>query len=92
MFLCSNHLEILNVFNTLTFKQVFFKKPGYCSSVESAKTENASYRYKLSWQKLLFIQIEWKVKQMNYHKERSFASNYFIFKKILLRTSYKELI
>ena len=44
--------EILNVFNTLTLKQIFwkrktfFKKLKYHFLVESAKIENASFPYK----------------------------------------------
>ena len=52
MFLCDNRLEILNVFNTLTLKQIFwktktfFKKLEYYVLVESTKIENASFPYK----------------------------------------------
>ena len=45
-------VEILNVFNTLTLKQIFwktktfFKKLEYCFLVESTRTESASFQYK----------------------------------------------
>ena len=45
-------VEILNVFNTLILKQIFWKtrtflkKMKCCSSVESTKIENASFPYK----------------------------------------------
>ena len=45
-------LEILNVFNTSTFKQIFwetetlFKKLEYSFLVESTKIENATFPYK----------------------------------------------
>ena len=51
MFLCGN-LEILNVFNILTLKQIFwetktyFKKLEYAFLVESINIENASFPYK----------------------------------------------
>ena len=47
-------VEILNVFNTLTLKQIFwktktfFKKLEYRFLVESTKIENASFPYKTS--------------------------------------------
>ena len=45
-------VEILNVFNTLTLRQIFwktktfFKKVKYCFLVESTKIENASFSCK----------------------------------------------
>ena len=43
-------LEILNVFNTLTFKQIFWEtetlKLEYSFLVESTKIENATFPYK----------------------------------------------
>ena len=48
----SQSVEILNVFNTLTVKQIFWKtnffsqKLEYSFLVESTKTENASFPYK----------------------------------------------
>ena len=47
-------VEILNVFNTLTLKQIFwktktfFKKLEYRFLVESTKIEKASFPYKIS--------------------------------------------
>ena len=40
------YVEILNVFNTLTLKQVFLQKAEYCFLVERTKIENASFPYK----------------------------------------------
>ena len=51
MFLCES-VKILNVFNTLTLKQIFwktktfFKKLEYRFLVASTKIENASFRFK----------------------------------------------
>ena len=93
-------MEILNVVNTLTLKQIFrkmktfFKKLEYRFLFESTKIENASFPYQTTI-------LEGNVKtnrmvstKLTYHKERNFAMNYFLFLKILfsLRTSYKELI
>ena len=89
-------VEILSVFNTLTLKQVFLKiflffRRAY---VESTQTENAIFPYKTdlsetSVKKNGMVSTKW-----TYRKERSFASNYFIFLKIgfRVRTSYKELV
>ena len=94
-------VEILNVFNTLTFKQIFwktktfFKKLEYRFLVESTKTENASIPYKNSISEANVTKTNRMANtKWAYLKERSFTSNYFIFLKILfqLKTSYKELI
>ena len=53
MFLCES-VKILNVFNTLTLKQIFwktktfFKKQEYRFLVASTKIENASFRFKIA--------------------------------------------
>ena len=78
-------LEILNVLNTLTLNQIswktknFFKKLEYCFLVKSTKIENASFSYKTA-----MSEVNVKTKKMlstkwTCHKERSFASNYFLF-------------
>ena len=74
-------VETLNVFNTLTLKQIFwktetfFKKLKYSFLVESTKIENTSLPYKS-------VMLEAKVKtnrmlntKWTYHKKRSFRSN-----------------
>ena len=78
----------------------FFQKLEHCFLVESAKVKNASFQFKND-----ISEANVKTKRMvstkwTYQKERNFASNYFIFLKILLqflfqfyfRASYKELI
>ena len=57
-------VEILNVFNNLTLKQIFwktktFKKLEYRFLVKSNKIEKASFPTKLSYQKPMLRQIEW---------------------------------
>ena len=74
-------VKILNVFNTLTLKQIFwktktfFKKLEYRFLVESTKIENASFPYKTAISEAnvktnKIVTIKW-----HYQKEWSFASN-----------------
>ena len=80
---------ILNVFNTLILNQIFwktktfFQKSGVPFFKESTKTENSWFPDKTAIseanvKKNRIVNTKW-----TYHKERSFASNYFIFLKIL---------
>ena len=91
MFLIWQSLEILNVFNTLTLKQVFrktqtlFKKLEYCFLVESTKIENATFSLKTALTEANVKTNRIRRTKWTYRKERSFASNYFIFAKILFR-------
>ena len=92
-------VKVLNVFNTLTLKQIFWKTKTFSKKmehlflVESTKIENASFPYKT-----LISEANVKTNRMvstkwTYYQKRSFAGNYFIFLKILfsLRTSFREL-
>ena len=93
-------VKILNVFNTLTLKQIFwktkifFKQLEYRFLVESTNIENASFPYKSAISEANVKTNRMGTTKWTYHKERSFASNCFIFLKILfqLRTSYNDLI
>ena len=89
-------MEILNVFNTLTLKQIFwkteafFKKLKYRFSVEGTKIENMSIPYKTAISEAnvktnRIVSTKWTIQ-----KELSFASNYFIFSKILFQ--FKNLL
>ena len=89
-------VKILSVFNTLTLKEIFWKtktflkKLEYHFLVESTKIESASFPYKTS-----ILEANVKTNRMvatkwTYHEERSFASNYFIFLKILFH--FKNLL
>ena len=82
-------VKVLNVFNTLTLIQIFwkkntfFKKLEYSFLVETTKIENTSFLFKTALS-------EANVKTMatgkcNYHKDWSFASNCFIFLKNLFQ-------
>ena len=78
-------VKILNDFDTLTLKQIFwktktfFKKLEYRSLVESTKIENASFLYKTALSEANVKTNSMVSTKWTYHKERSFTSNYFIF-------------
>ena len=60
-------MKVLNVFNTLTLKQFFwktknfFKKLEYGILVETTEIENTSFHLKLLCQKPISRQIEWRL-------------------------------
>ena len=94
-------VKILNVFNGLTLKQIFrkmktfFKKLEYRFLVERTKIENASLPYKTAPSEANVKTNKMVTTKWVYHKERSFANNYFIFFWkfcFSLKTSYKGLI
>ena len=78
-------VEHLNVFNTLTLKQtfwklrVFFKKLEYRFLVESTKIEKASFPFKTAISESIVKTNRMASTKWTYHKEQSFASNYSIF-------------
>ena len=89
-------MEILNVFNTLILKQVFweakdfFKNLEYRFLVEGTEIESASISYKTAISEAnaktnILVSTKW-----TYQQERSFASNYFIFSTILFQ--FKTLL
>ena len=84
-------LQILNVFNTLTSKEIFwktqtlFKNLEYRFLVESTKIENATFPYKTALSEVNFKTNKTGSTKWTYHKDWSFASNYFIFSKILFQ-------
>ena len=78
-------MEILNAFNTLTLKQIFWKtetfleKREYRFLVESTKIENALFLYKTTISGVNVKTDRIVSTKRTYHKEWSFTSNYFIF-------------
>ena len=58
-----------------------FRKTGLPFLVESTKIENASFPYKTSLLEANVKPNRMVISKWTYHKERSFASNYFIFLK-----------
>ena len=89
MFSCLQPVEILNDFNTLILKQIFsktkifFKKLEYRFLVESTKIENTSFPYKTAMPEANVKSRRMVSTKWTYHKKPSFASNYFIFLKIV---------
>ena len=89
-------LKILNVFNTSTLRPVFsktktfFKKLEYYFLVESPRTENVTFPYKTAMSEANVKTNRMGSPRWTYHKERSFASNCFIFSKILFQ--FKNLV
>ena len=69
-------VEILNVFNTLPLKQIFWKTETFLEKLE--------YRFLVESTKIENAILKW-----TYHKEPSFGSNYFIFLKISF--NYKNM-
>ena len=80
-------VENLNVFNTSTLKKIswetktFFKNLEYRFLVESTKIENASFLYKTAITEAKVKTNRMVNTKLTFQKERSFASNYFIFLK-----------
>ena len=56
-----------------------FRKTGLPFIVESTKVENPSFPYKTSLLEANVKTNRMVISKWTYHKERSFASNYFIF-------------
>ena len=78
-------LEILNVFNTLILKQIFwkmqilFKKLEYLFSIESTKIENETFPYKIALSEANVKANRKGSTKWTYHRKQSFANNIFIF-------------
>ena len=78
-------VKILNIFNTLTLKQIFsktktcFKTLEYRFLVESTKIQNAPFPYKTAISEANVKANRMVTTKWAYHRERSFASNCFIF-------------
>ena len=92
-------VQIFNVFNALNLKKffwkskTFFKKLEYYFLVESTNIENAFIPYKTFMSETNVKTNRMVSTKWTYHKEPSFASNYFFWKFCFSsRTSYKELI
>ena len=82
-------MKVLNVFNTLTLIQIFWKTKTFFKKlenrflVESTEIENASFPYKT-----VISELNVKTNRMastKFTKKRSFASNYLILLKFLFQ-------
>ena len=102
IFMCYNHRKLrMDVVNTLTFKQIFlkmkifFKKLGYRFQTKILRSKTHHFHTKLPCQsEAKFIRNRMRSTKWTYHKERSFARDYFIFSKISFhfRTFYEDFI
>ena len=98
MFFMRQSLKILNDFNTLTLKQIFWKtflkKLEYRFLVESTGMEKASFPYKTAISEAMLRQVEWWVQNGPITKNGVLPVTTLFFWKFLFhsRNSYKELI
>ena len=89
-------MKILNIFNTLTLKQIFekkktfFKKLEYRFLVERTKIKKASFLYKTAISEAIVKTNRMVTTKWGYHREQSFASNFFIFLNVLFQ--FKNLL
>ena len=70
--------------------KTFSKKLGYHFLVERTKIEKASFPYKTDISEANVKTNRMVTTKWAYHRERSFASNYFIFLKVLFQ--FKKLL
>ena len=90
MFLCDNHWKFLTLLNfeiNVMENKKLFQKSGSTKStkIESTKIENTAFPYKTTLSEANVKANKAGNKKVTYHKKRSFASNYFIFLKILFQ-------
>ena len=83
MFFCDNDWEFLKT-------QTLFKRLWFCFLVESTKSENALFSYKTALSEANVKRNRMGSTKWTYQKERSFASNNFIFSKTLFH--FKNLV
>ena len=82
--------EVSNVFNTLTFKHIFwktknfFKKLEYRLLVEATKIKNTSFSFNTALSEANDKANEMATTKWTYHKKWSFVSTYLIFLENLL--------
>ena len=86
-------VKVSNVFNTLTYKQIFwktktfFEKLEYSFLVETTKIESTSFLFKTALSEADVKINRIATAKRTYHIEWSFASNYFIFLENLFQFS-----
>ena len=78
-------MKVLNVFNTLTLIQIFwktktfFQKLEHCFLIETTKIENTSFPFKTALSEANVKTNRMATTKLTYYEEWSFASNCFIF-------------
>ena len=78
-------MKVLNVFNTLTLIQIFWKTKAFFKNleyrflVETTKIENTLFPFKTALSEANVKTNRMATTKWTYHKEWSFASNYLIF-------------
>ena len=100
MFFMWQSVEILNVFNTLTLKQIFWRKKTFSKNwgtvfqLKALRLKTHNFHTNLSYQKPMLKQIEWWVQNGPITKNRVLPVTTLVFWKFyfILRTSYKDLI
>ena len=96
MFLYEDHSENFDHFQCFNFEtdflenKFFFQKLEDCFLVERTKIKKASSPYKTAVSEANVKSNKMVTTKWAYHRERSFASNYFIFLKILFQ--FKNLL
>ena len=75
------HFQYFNFETDFLENENFLKKLEHRFLVKSTKVENASFPYKVNISEANVKTIRMVITKWTYHKERSFASNYFIFLK-----------
>ena len=93
-------VKVLNVYNTLTLIQIFWKTKTFLKKLENhflvqtTKIENISFPFKTASSEANVKTTRMATTKWTYHKEQSFSSNCFILLKICFSfsTSLKELI
>ena len=83
-------VKVLSIFSTLTLKQIFyktitfFKKLEYRFLVERIKIEKTSFPYKTAISEGNVKTNRTVITKWAYHRELSFASDYFFFESFVL--------
>ena len=95
--LMSQSVKVLNVFNTLTSIQIFwktktfFEKLEYCFLVETNKIENTWFPFKTALSEANINTNRMATAKWTYYKEWSFVSNYFNFLENLMWNFFHQV-
>ena len=84
------HFQYFNYETDFLENENFFQKTGVPFLVEPTKIEKASFPYKTAISEAIVKTNRMVTTKLAYHREQSFASNYFIFLKVLFQ--FKNLL